>query len=54
MNTPLSLQSIMGNIIADYNSNSTYLHDLTQLSNNIRSGNYGLTSAHTHYQERSL
>ena len=45
MNTPLSVQTIMASIIADYNSNGTYLHDLSQLNSQIVNGNYGLTSA---------
>lgn len=47
MNTPLSVQTIMASIVADYNSNGTYLHDLSQLNTRIASGNYGLSSSQT-------
>lgn len=47
MRTPLGLQTVFANVIADYNSNGTYLHDLAQLNNRIVSGNYGLTASHT-------
>jgi prepilin-type N-terminal cleavage/methylation domain-containing protein len=47
MRTPLGLQTVFANIIADYNSNGTYLHDLSQLNSRIASGNYGLTASHT-------
>lgn len=47
--TPLSVQSIMANIIAEYSSNNTaqYQHDLAALSARIVNGNYGLTAAYT-------
>lgn len=47
MTTPLGLQTIMANIIADYNSNGTYMHDLSQLNSSIATGKYGITAAYT-------
>ncbi|MFZ5428303.1 MAG: type IV pilin protein [Thermodesulfobacteriota bacterium] len=47
MPTPLGVQTIMANIAANYSSNGTYLHDLSQFANSITTGNYGLTASHT-------
>lgn len=47
INTPLALQTIMANIVADYNSSATYMHDLTALNNNIITGKYGITASYT-------
>lgn len=47
MNTPLALETVMGKIITDYNSNANYLHDLTLLAARIQTGNYGITTSHT-------
>jgi len=45
--TPLGVQTIMANIVADYSSNGTYLNDLTQLSNSIVTGSYGINANYT-------
>lgn len=47
MPTPLGLQTIMANMVADYDSNGIYLHDLSQLNANITTGHYGITSNYT-------
>ena len=47
MPTPVSLQNIAANIMADYSSNANYLNDLSLLNSQIVSGKYGLSSAHT-------
>ncbi|MFP5239160.1 MAG: Tfp pilus assembly protein FimT/FimU [Acidobacteriota bacterium] len=49
MPTPLNVQTIMANIIADYGGNNSaqYQHDLSALNTRIANGNYGLSAAHT-------
>jgi hypothetical protein len=47
MSTPLSVQTILANIIADYSSNVTYLHDLAQFNTRLVNGNYGLSASVT-------
>lgn len=47
INTPIALQTIMANIVADYNSSATYMHDLNALNNNITTGRYGITASYT-------
>jgi len=54
MSTPLSLQSIMSSIVADYDSSAFYLHDLSQLASNITTGHYGITSAVTVTKDASF
>jgi prepilin-type N-terminal cleavage/methylation domain-containing protein len=49
MPTPLGLQKIMANIVADYENSgpNSYLHNLGNLSSNITTGRYGITASHT-------
>ncbi|WP_243439346.1 type II secretion system protein [Fundidesulfovibrio soli] len=49
MPTPLSVQSIMASIVADYGGNNSaqYQHDLSALNARIVNGNYGLSAAYT-------
>lgn len=49
MSTPLGLQKIVANIVADYENSgpNSYLHNLSNLSSNITTGHYGITASNT-------